>query len=216
MTFEEFCDGRRFDSQLRQDLFAAWCTLGGIDLTFVEVGAANGILSNTLLLEREYGWRGLLVEPYARWHEELRKNRPHCAIDTRAAWEASGQKLDFLATTNPELATLRQCNVDHHAPARAGAPIVTVETVSLNDLLAEHQIPNDFSYLSIDTEGSEFRILEALDWSCYRPAVITVEHNYAIAREALFSLLTSKGYERRMEHLSQWDDWYVAPERVLR
>lgn len=214
MTFEEFIEGRSFCSQLRQDLFAAWCHHEARGLTFVEVGAANGILSNTLLLERDYGWSGLLVEPFVHWHDDLKRNRPHCRIDTRAAWETSGQRMEFLAASNPELATLRQCNLDHHAPARADAPVLTVETVSLNDLFAQHQVATDLPYLSIDTEGSELRILAALDWSRYRPTVITVEHNYALARDAIHYLMREMGYERRMDHLSLWDDWYVAPERV--
>jgi FkbM family methyltransferase len=216
MTFEEFCVGRPFRSQLRQDLFAVYCHREARELVFVEVGAANGILSNTLLLEQQYEWSGLLVEPFVFWHEDLERNRPACRIDKRAAWKASGETLEFLAASNPELATLRQCNVDHHAPARDGSPIITVATASLNDLFSEHGIPERFAYLSVDTEGSELLILEAMDWSRYRPTVITVEHNYGCARDDLQQLLTRHGYERRLDNLSQWDDWYVDPERVQR
>jgi hypothetical protein len=36
-----------------------------------------------------------------------------------------------------------------------------------------------------------------------------VEHNYTADREALYRLITAKGYRRRFEDLSSWDDWYV-------
>ena len=50
-----------------------------------------------------------------------------------------------------------------------------VETISLNDLLDDHNAPFDFDLLSIDTEGSEFEILSNLDLRKYRPKVILVE-----------------------------------------
>ena len=69
-------------SQLKQDLFVLLETgfkRGGY---FVEFGATNGIdLSNTYLLEREFGWTGILAEPATAWHEALQRNR-NAIIDT--------------------------------------------------------------------------------------------------------------------------------------
>ncbi len=49
--------------------------------TFIEVGAVDGLFqSNTKLLEEQYGWTGILVEPSGNLFEQLCKNRPysHC------------------------------------------------------------------------------------------------------------------------------------------
>ena len=72
-----------------------------------------------------------------------------------------------------------------------------------------YNAPNQIDYLSIDTEGSEFAILNKLNFSKYNFNVITVEHNFTETRQKLFSLLTSKGYKRIFEDFSQWDDWYI-------
>jgi hypothetical protein len=83
-----------------------------------------------------------------------------------------------------------------------------VETISLMDLLDQYNAPRKIDYLSIDTEGSEFTILEGIDWERYRFSCITVEHNFAAQRQQISTLLMANGYEL---HEAQWDDWYFKP-----
>jgi hypothetical protein len=86
-----------------------------------------------------------------------------------------------------------------------------VETISLLDMLDKYNAPSIIDYMSIDTEGSEYEILKAFDFNRYKFKVISCEHNFTSARDSIHRLLESKGYERKYEHLSQWDDWYVRP-----
>jgi FkbM family methyltransferase len=200
-------------AQLYQDLWVLWSTQMKRSGYFVEFGATNGRdLSNTYLLEKTYGWRGLLAEPFPHWHAELRANRS-AIIDHRCVWKASGEELSFLATdTAPELAGLESSAFDdrHSGKRRDRGRGIAVKTVSLLDLLAEHQAPDVIDYLSIDTEGSELTILEAFDFSRYRIGLITVEHNdHAEKREGIRQLLQRNGFTRRFEQFSRFDDWYV-------
>jgi hypothetical protein len=42
---------------------------------------------------------------------------------------------------------------------------------------------------------------------------LTVEHNYKEEnRQAVHNLLISKGYDRVLTHISNWDDFYVLKE----
>lgn len=77
------------------------------------------------------------------------------------------------------------------------------------DLLARHGAPAEIDYLSVDTEGSEFDILEHFDFDRYKIRIITCEHNFTPNRERVFRLLASKGYRRKFENLSKADDGYV-------
>lgn len=199
-------------SQLGQDLFV----LAELDNKrggyFVEFGATDGLtLSNTYMLEKGYGWTGILAEPATVWHEVLRKNR-QCIIDTRCVWKASGQTLMFneTKTEGAEYSTLVECNErDHLFRVRKDGTIYPVVTVSLMDLLKEHEAPKIIDYLSLDTEGSEIDILEAIDFDAYDIRIVTVEHNYTAARSAIRSLLGKNGYTRVHADISKWDDWYV-------
>ncbi|MDR2214600.1 MAG: hypothetical protein LBE59_02025, partial [Nevskiaceae bacterium] len=72
----------QFKSQNRQDLFAL-CENGfKRNGYFVEFGATDGVNgSNSYLLEKSFGWQGIVAEPARCWHAQLRANRS-CAIDT--------------------------------------------------------------------------------------------------------------------------------------
>jgi hypothetical protein len=89
-----------------------------------------------------------------------------------------------------------------------------VETISLNDLLKEYNAPSIIDFLSIDTEGSEFIILNNFNFDNYRFRVIVSEHNFTSNREKVFELLTAAGYKRIWPEFTQFDDWYISPDLV--
>ena len=200
-----------YKSQNFQDLFV----LSELNLKksgfFVEFGATNGIHeSNSFLLENSFGWRGILAEPAKTWHKELHRNRPLASIEDTCVWKESNLLLSFNETEDGNLSTLDFFSgLDSHREFRKHGRKYEVTTISLTDLLDKYSAPRSIDYLSIDSEGSEFEILNAFDFEKYSFSVITCEHNYTSAREKICELLTSKGYIRKYEELSLWDDWYV-------
>jgi FkbM family methyltransferase len=197
-------------AQLRQDLFVLSELGFKRDGFFVEFGAASGKeLSNTWLLEKQFGWSGVLAEPARCWHARLAANRS-CAIDHRCVWKCTGERLSFSEAGEAEISTLTDFkDGDLHAASRRSSRHYMVETVSLDDLLAGHGGGRSPDYLSIDTEGSEFEILQACDFKRHPFKVITCEHNFTAAREKIHTLLSAAGYVRKYEGISDFDDWYV-------
>lgn len=200
-------------AQLRQDLFVLSELNFKRNGYFVEFGATNGMaLSNTYMLEKEFGWTGILAEPARCWHDDLHVNRTS-HVDSRCIWRNTGSVLAFNEVDIPELSSIgSQGLMDLHRKARTKGTTYNVDTVSLLDLLKGYDAPQDIDYLSIDTEGSEFEILNAFDFSKFQIRVITCEHNFTSKREQVFDLLTSKGYMRKFEHISRFDDWYTKHE----
>jgi FkbM family methyltransferase len=197
-------------SQLGQDLFV----LSELDFKregyFVEFGATNGTtLSNTHLLEKQFGWTGILAEPARCWHSDLKKNRS-AIIETNCVWRDSTSVLNFNEVSNAELSTINLfSSSDIHRTARIKGHRYCVKTISMNDLLAKHNAPKQIDFLSIDTEGSELEILRAFDFDHYHFRVITCEHNFTSMREEIFALLSVNGYVRKYQEISKFDDWYV-------
>lgn len=200
-------------SQIFQDAFVLTALGTETPGYFVDFGATDGVsLSNSYLLETGFGWQGICAEPARSWHPALRKNRPLAKIETRCVWNKTGAELTFRETAEREFSTIdRFAETDSRAKNREESETYSVETISLNDMLAEHGAPVHFDYLSIDTEGSEFDILNSFDLAKYMPRIITVEHNYTPRRRDIHTLLQKEGYRRVLTEVSLFDDWYIAP-----
>jgi FkbM family methyltransferase len=208
----------RSNSQLHQDLFVL--SVSGLkrDGFFVEFGACNGTyLSNSLLLEKEFEWRGILCEPCKIWHNDLRLSRS-VHIDTRCVWRASGELIEFSEDlTDAAFSGAAETNNVYEIGRTDLRNLGTysqkyfVESVSLNDLLKDNGDIREIDFLSIDTEGSEFEILKGFDFEKYRVGILCVEHNYKAYRETIYKLLISKGFVRKFAIFSRFDDWYVNP-----
>jgi len=214
LRFLKFCQANlaRSHGQFLQDLWVAYELRGLRDGFFVEFGAADGVhASNSLLLEQDLGWRGILAEPARVWRDDLARNR-RCAIDSRCVWSRSGESLMFNQPPIALHSTIDSYSAsDRHAPTRVAGERYAVETVSLMDLLKTWDAPARIDYLSLDTEGSELDILQAFDFAAYDVRLITVEHNHTEKREPIHALLTAKGFVRKFEKLSNVDDWYLKP-----
>lgn len=205
-------------AQLAQDLFALAFTQSTAPGFFVEFGATDGVShSNTWLLEKKLGWTGILAEPAKVWHDELSQNRT-CILDTRCVAKASYLTYQFLEVATSAKGAAVLSSIESYADSGDWASNIRlnnstryeVETISLNDLLDQHNAPETIQFLSLDTEGSELEILEGYNFKDRNILCLCVEHNYANeTRLKINRLLGSKGYKQVLPRVSKWDDWYV-------
>jgi len=197
------------NAQNNQDLWVLHETRRKTGGFFVEFGALDGVvLSNTFLLERDFGWHGILAEPNPLWHADLRRNRK-ARIDHRCVFSTTGQRLKFAATKHPDLATIVEfVSEDGHAQSRVEHEIIDVDTVSLSDLLDDHGAPRQVDYISIDTEGSEFTIMKEFNFQKWDVGLFSIEHNLTTKEKLLDELMFDNGYERRYQSYSRIESWY--------
>jgi len=195
------------DSQLKQDLWVLKQTSNKKDGYFVEAGASDGIiLSNTYMLEKEYNWQGICCEPNPEYHRQLAFNRK-CNIEFNCLYSISNQKLEF--TQSHELGGItKEFKNDGDDPhtrrmIRAKSPKSIVNTISLNDMLEKHNAPHNIDYISLDTEGSELKILSTFDFNKYDVKLWTIEHNNIILNE-LLSIFIPQGYEYLKQSFDCW------------
>lgn len=196
-------------SQLGQDLKVLEFYKHKKDGFFVEVGASDGInLSNTYILETSYNWHGICVEPIPSTFNELVKNRPRSTCISNAVYSTTGEIVKFDIANAYNLLSGISTHIDcHKETVNRNKNTIDVETITLIDLLDKCGAPKHIDYLSIDTEGSEYEILRAFDFSKYTFGLIDVEHNYIEPRRSqIRELLTANGYIYLGEN--KWDDMY--------
>lgn len=205
---------RKATSQLGQDLWVLEQTnykRGGF---FVEFGATDGVLlSNSYLLETEFGWKGLCAEPNPAFFRKLRMNRS-CVVAPECISGQTGQMVEFILAD--EFGGIGDyMAVDQHARRRAAyrahQGVVTLESISLDDFLKKYNAPRVIDYMSVDTEGSEYDILSAFPFDDWDIRLLTIEHNFTPMRQEIRSLLEGHGYQC-VE--AQWDDWYIKTPNV--
>jgi len=196
-------------SQLNQDIKVLQHYNNKKNGYFVEIGASNGIeLSNTYLLETEYNWKGICVEPIPERYELLCKNRPNSLCSNKAVYSESNLILSFDIANDCDLLSGLSNHIDYHKEkVDNNKRQINVETILLNDLLEESNSPLFIDYLSLDTEGSELEILKSINFSKYIFGIIDVEHNYVEPRRTdIYNLLLEHGYKYKGEN--EWDDSY--------
>lgn len=197
------------ESQFLQDVFCALTMGEKKGGYFVEVGVGSGkAISNTYMLEKHYGWSGLLVEPNRSSHDSIAACRS-ATFDSRAAASQSGKTLRFQEIVGMGEHS-RIAGTGGHDMKSAEVLEYDVQTVSLTELLAEVGAPAEIDFLSLDTEGSELDILRGLDLKKYKFNVMTIEHNFDRAVQGeLADMLIPLGYRQVLPHISAVDAWYV-------
>ena len=218
-NFFEFALPRVKDAQgqLMQDLWALWELGEKREGFFVEFGATNGItMSNSHILEKTYGWKGILAEPNPEYHERLARERD-CDISHKCVYSRTGEKMKFLCTEKALFSRLSAINPEDHneqGGKRENFTEIEVETISLDDLLDEYGAPDEIDYMSVDTEGSELEILSHFDFGKRRVKMLTIEHNFTELRQQINDLMLSKGYVRRFPEYTRFDDWYIHADHA--
>lgn len=181
---------------------------------FLEAGATNGVNgSATLVLERNYQWTGICVEPILGQFRRILEWRS-CSADNRALYSETGLQLEF--THLPQKSghsglsqTLRQ-GTRRLAESSGACSKVLVETVSLMDLLAEHEAPDIIHYFCLDVEGAEYEILRAFPFD--RPHTILA---FSIEGAKCDDIMRRNGYKRVFNpHTSKTFEHYYLHNRI--
>jgi FkbM family methyltransferase len=204
------CLGIDFPSILRETALRA-----GKDFFFLQIGGLDGQSDDPI---HEFitnnPCRGVVVEPQSNYFEQLKKNYrqlPDICIDKvlvssdnaihkfyRLSSECPA-KYHGLASFDRELILK---HLDHEPDAESWIVTETLPTLSLNNLLAKHQITR-LDLLQIDTEGFDFDIIKQIDFERLRPNLIHFEHIHLAPEKlrACIDLLKSKGYLLLVEEM---------------
>lgn len=153
---------------------------------FIEAGANDGLFSsNTALLERHFGWGGILVEPAPAACERCRANRRapvhNCAL---VSFEYSEETVAGDFDGHP-MASVGGARMERESSFRVPAR-------TLQSLIDERGV-RQVDLLSLDTEGYELEVLRGIDFERVRFSHMLIEL-YPSNLEETVVFLAERGY----------------------
>ena len=189
---------QEFYSQYGEDFLLHELFSYETDGFYVDIGAFDGIhLSNSYVFER-LGWPGICVEAHPAYFRLLQTRRPG-STNVHAACVGAGSG-ESVAFKSEELGLLSGITADEtpNLPDRYAARGMTfqgfeeiqVPALTLNSVL-ERYAPDrrHINFISVDTEGNEFDILQAFDFTRWYVDVFIVEANTDEYRKKLTALI---------------------------
>jgi FkbM family methyltransferase len=200
-------------SQLGQDMMVMEFFNNKKNGYFVELGAHDGInFSNTLALERFLDWKGVCIEPLMLHFELLTKNRK-CICRNELVSDKDGIEEQFVEMPNDlsQLSGIKDDLTAYNHLLNGIHIIHKMKTKTLTTILDESNAPSIIDFLSLDTEGSEYKILQGIDFQKYNFRFICVEHNFnKQSRSNIRLFLENRNYKFHSEN--KWDDNYIFIE----
>tara|TARA_B100000989_G_scaffold208222_1_gene157890 strand:+ start:5723 stop:6445 length:723 start_codon:yes stop_codon:yes gene_type:complete len=173
---------------------------------FVELGANDGIRqSNTFYFEKNLNWNGILIEPIKIKFIKCKKNRSQKNFFFNNACVGFDFKEDKIKMIYSDLMTTidddRVINkVDSMKHAQEGKQYLQeneivdefyIKTITLHKIFDDVKAPRLMDFLSLDVEGTEFEVLNGINFSIYNFKYIMVESRND---EQLIDYLKNKDY----------------------
>ena len=167
---------------------------------YLEIGGNHPIAtSSTLLLQKSFGMRGVIVEANPALIADLRNVRRHDVIVHAAITNQTTDSVKLSVSNASEISSLDRCFVEKWQNGEVGErAYIDVPALRINDLIQREFDDVSPIYLSVDVEGLDIDILEDLDLSRYRPAIIQAEPSdyYLPGNSArMIEYLSAAGYE---------------------
>lgn len=155
---------------------------------FVEAGAHDGVTyNNTMRLEKERSWKGILIEPSLSAYEKCCIARPNC-INIRTALVSTDYKLPTIAGdfNGQEMSSIDGKRLNR--PAEYVVPAQTLESV-----LNQNNV-GKIDFFALDVEGFELEVLKGMNIGKYKPTYILIEI-YTWLFDDINGFLVNNGYE---------------------
>jgi len=203
-----------YKSQIGQDKYYVENVINyGINGFFLDIGAHNGVnLSNTFVLEKNLGWKGICIEANPFVFEDLKKNRSsicvnQCLWSKETMLELEFPKSNEIPEGNDMLVRISglEGNDNYFSSQFQKKDKHKVKTTTLEKVLDLNNCPLIIDYMSIDIEGAELEVLKVFNFAKYHINFITIEHGYRNDYKLkIREFLKLKGFKLHREN--QFDD----------
>ncbi len=190
-----------FPSEIGQDKWVAEAMFPGVSNGFfLDVGSGHGrIGSNTVALEAR-GWSGICVDPFPTAMEGRTCQMMKVVVSNEAGKSVLFHAHDGLGGIADTLGKWKA--------EASKAPVVTMTTVTLGEVLEQAKAPAFIHFLSLDIEGAELEALRGIPFDRFRFGAMAIEHNEEEPKRTdIIKFLEERGYRR--VHTYKQDDFFA-------
>ncbi len=177
---------------------------------FVEAGAADGKAgSSCFLLEKQFGWTGICIEPNPIFYRALLRNRPASLHYNVCLADRSGSREFAMGgSVSPYLGGLVSALEEKAGGAEVLAKALRAQLPAsrLDELLRAANAPRMIEYGAFDIEGSEFEALQSFPFDEYTFLALSFETDEAIS-DRLSHLLRANGYRESKNPFNTDQPW---------
>ena len=170
------------------------------DLTFVQIGAFDGVKNDDLFeLVRRHRLRGVLVEPQPAAFAQLQQNyrdQPQVKLLNVAIAETAGTQTLYVPRGGAStVASFDRAHLLRHGIDPHDIVARSVQCLPREDALGQTSF-NPIDLIQIDAEGYDFEILRTIDFDRFQPAIVRYEYRHLSRRDAdrAIELLQRHGY----------------------
>jgi hypothetical protein len=202
---------------------------------FVDLAANDATtLSNTYILERDYHWTGLCIEPNPMYWYNLTHYRPNCQIVAAVVGAQRMDQVDFLYEAGDHggivgsdydngprwkrkshveyTVTLLEILERYYPDTSTTTDTTTTDTTTSDTTTSNNNNKvKVIDYLSLDVEGAEEFIMRNFPLQNYKIRAMTVER----PKEGLRKILEAHGYQQLMR-LSRWGETLWAHQDYVK
>ena len=168
---------------------------------FIDIGANSATKFSNSYLFYLKGWKGINIEPNPDFIPSFKLLRPrdktlNIGVSMKEA------ELNYYVFNEPNLNTFskeRKLYLTNKTEFKL-IKTLNIKCYPLGTILKDNLLENQkIDFMSIDTEGFDFKILKSNDWSKFLPKYILVEEHHKAIEEIINSeisiFLKEKGYQ---------------------
>lgn len=155
---------------------------------FIDLAAnAFKFLSNTLMLERDFGWGGICIEANREYIYGLASRR--CSTVWAAVGAPKDKQINFCTEEKGVVGHVEA--TAHSKQGRCRGKMEGFFLASFGDILRKVQAPKVIDYMSLDVEGAEQMVMEEFPFDEYKIMLMSIE----TTTEPLQESLKKHGYQ---------------------
>ena len=144
---------------------------------YLDIGSGHPRLGSNTFLFYKRGWSGITIDPQKRHHilHKIRRRRDHQIQACVNVKSESKSNTTFYRYSADDYSTASNARyLELLSQGKVPVAISEVITIAIAEL-GLVATPSEAFFLDIDIEGSEFEILQSIDWKVFKPRVIAVE-----------------------------------------